>query len=124
MPGIGRMVFRGAHSMQRIASGRRAVVGVLAISLAAASILSACSGTDGPELGLDAPDNKHLSPAERELRTSVRKDRQMEGALTGCVAGGLLGGIVKAVTGGSTKEVAQTAAVGCLVGGVVGVAWG
>jgi DNA repair exonuclease SbcCD ATPase subunit len=112
--------------MSRIASGRLAVVGVVTLCLMSHLALGACSGSDiGPETGaLDAPDNKHLSLAERQLRDTVRKDRQLEGAVTGCVAGGLLGGVFKAVTGGSTKDVVTTAAVGCVVGGVIGAAWG
>jgi hypothetical protein len=108
--------------MRRIASARRAVAGAVTLSL----VLSACSGNelgDDP-LSLSAPDNKHLSLAEQKLRETVRKDRQVEGAVTGCVTAGILSGVFKAVTGGSSQDVVKTAAVGCLVGGVVGAAWG
>jgi hypothetical protein len=108
--------------MRRIAAARRAVAGVITLSL----VLSACSGNelgDDP-LSLGPPDNKHLSRAEQKLRETVRKDRQVDGAVTGCVTAGILGGVFRAVTGGSTQDVVKTAAVGCLVGGVVGAAWG
>lgn len=106
----------------RTPSARRALVGVVSVSL----VLGACNGNDVGDdpLSLNPPDNKHLSLAEQKLRETVRKDRQIEGAVTGCLAGGLLGGIFKAVTGGSTEQALKTAAVGCVVGGVVGVAWG
>jgi DNA repair exonuclease SbcCD ATPase subunit len=86
--------------------------------------LGACSGNDLAGDPLNPPDNKHLSIAEQKLRDSIRKDRQTEGAVAGCLTGGFLGGIVKAVTGGSTQDVVATAAVGCVVGGVIGAAWG
>jgi outer membrane lipoprotein SlyB len=110
--------------MRRIASARCAVIGVVVLSLSAPLVLSACSGNDLGDDPLGAPDNKHLSLTEQKLRDTVRKDRQIQGAVTGCLAGGILGGVFKAVTGGSKQDVLKTAAVGCIVGGVVGVAWG
>jgi hypothetical protein len=107
--------------MQRIASARRAVVGAVAVSFLA---LSACSGNELGDDPLNPPDSKHLSLTEQKLRDTVRKDRQIEGAVAGCLTGGILGGVFKAVTGGSKQDVLKTAAVGCVVGGVVGVAWG
>jgi DNA repair exonuclease SbcCD ATPase subunit len=110
--------------MQRIASARRAVIGVVALSLLTPLALGACSGNDMGGDPLSPPDNMHLSLAERQLRESVRKDRQLEGAATGCLAGGVLGGVIKAVTGGKTRDVVTTAVAGCVVGGVIGAAWG
>jgi DNA repair exonuclease SbcCD ATPase subunit len=108
--------------MQKVASGRLAVAGVVAALVPFA--LNACGGNDLAGDPLNPPDNKHLSLSEQKLRDSIRKDRQVEGAVTGCVAGGVLGGVFKAVTGGSKQDVVKTAVAGCVVGGVIGVAWG
>jgi outer membrane lipoprotein SlyB len=110
--------------MQRIASARRAVIGVVVLSLSAPLTLNACGGNDLGDDPLSPPDSKHLSLTEQKLRDTVRKDRQIQGAVTGCLTGGILGGVIKAVTGGSSQDVVKTAAVGCIVGGVVGAAWG
>lgn len=112
--------------MRMIAAARPALVGVLALSLLAPFALSACNGTDVGDdpLSLGPPDNKHLSVTEQKLRDTVRKDRQVEGAVAGCLTAGIVGGVIKAFSGASSQAVAKTAAAGCLVGGVVGVAWG
>jgi hypothetical protein len=109
-----------------VVSGRCAVVSMAAVSLVAALSLGACSGS-GTELAsgsLDAPDNKHLSATERSLRDSVRKDRQIEAGVTGCLIGGVAGYLGTVLTGGSKQTAVKAAAVLCVGGAVVGVAWG
>jgi hypothetical protein len=103
-------------------SGRRA--GAAALSLLAALALGACNGNELASGPLDPPDNKHLSLAERNLRETVRKDRQIEAGVAGCLVGGVAGYLGTILTGGSKHDALKTAAVLCVGGAVVGVAWG
>jgi hypothetical protein len=111
--------------MRLYACRRFATFRTVAISILAAVTLGGCGaiGGNSPTTSLAAPDDSHLSPAERQLRAAVRQDRQAEAAGLGCVTGAGLG-LATALLGGDTKHAIRNAVIGCFAGGVVGLAWG
>lgn len=83
----------------------------------------AAGSGDAPQLGLNAPDQSHLSPTERELRAQVRQERQLESAAVGCIVVGVGSGLIPLLTG-DTRQALANATVGCIGGGAIGLAYG
>lgn len=107
-------------SALRVVSVARA----LSTLIVALGLAGCASGTTGSVSPFAAPDNSHLSPAERELRASVRDRRILEAVATGCLATGGMTLAWNLVTGASAETMARDAAIGCFAGGVVGAAYG
>lgn len=85
---------------------------ITAISLALATLLSACATT--------GTDDANLTPAEKRMRQQASTFNQTvaEGAAVGCVAGAILGILI------SNRHQGNGAAIGCAAGAAAGGATG
>ena len=100
---------------------QRLVCSAAAVALLAS--MSACQ-TTGPlqPTQNSAPAPAPLTPAEQQMRKDQDRfhNTVIGGVLTGALVGGGLAALVSAATGGSGKDVRNSAVAGAVVGGVVG----
>lgn len=91
----------------------------LLATLLSSTLLASCTAIpqmQPPSVGID---EYPLSPAEKNLRSRVRRQRQSQGMILGCLIGAFSGAVRPALRG-DPYNTAIGAGAGCITGGFVG----